>query len=106
MTIHPVADVRLLNAICRTDLVSFTRRCFHLLAPGTTFLMNWHIEAMAYVLEQVRLGKKKRVIINVPPRIVEINHNFRRVSSICAGPRSDKTYSRCQLWFGSGDKAR
>jgi predicted phage terminase large subunit-like protein len=30
--------------------------------------MSWHIEAMAYILEQVRLGKINRVIINVPPR--------------------------------------
>jgi hypothetical protein len=68
MTIYPIADMRLLDAICRTDVVSFIRRCFHLLAPGTTFHMTWHIEAMAHAFEQVRLGKIKRLIINVPPR--------------------------------------
>ena len=30
--------------------------------------MNWHICAIAYHLEQVRLGKIKRLIITVPPR--------------------------------------
>ena len=30
--------------------------------------MNWHICAIAYYLEQVRLGKIKRLIITVPPR--------------------------------------
>jgi predicted phage terminase large subunit-like protein len=34
-------------------------------------LMNWHIEAMAYHLEQVRLGRIKRLIINLPPRYLK-----------------------------------
>ena len=38
------------------------------LSPGAQFEPNWHIEAMAYHLEQVRLGKIKRLIINMPPR--------------------------------------
>jgi predicted phage terminase large subunit-like protein len=63
---HPSKD--LLNAICRTDFVSFIRKCFHSLAPGSPFLMNWHICALAYHLEQVRLGKIRRLIINMPPR--------------------------------------
>ena len=57
-----------LDAILRTDFASFIQRCFHSLAPGSTFLMNWHIVALAYHLEQVRLGKIKRLIINMPPR--------------------------------------
>ena len=56
------------NAACRKDFVSFVRKFFHVLNPSTTFHMNWHICAIAYVLEQVRLGKIKRVMITVPPR--------------------------------------
>ena len=48
--------------------MSFGRKCFHLLAPNATFYMNWHICAIAYYLEQVRLGRIKRLIITVPPR--------------------------------------
>ena len=33
--------------------------------------MNPHIEAMAYHLEQVRLGRIKRLIINLPPRYLK-----------------------------------
>src|SRR5215217_5187629 len=36
--------------------------------PAPFFIMNWHICAIAYCLEQVWLGKTKRLIINVPPR--------------------------------------
>jgi len=41
---------------------------FHVLNPSAIFHMNWHICAIAYYLEQVRLGKIKRLIITVPPR--------------------------------------
>jgi predicted phage terminase large subunit-like protein len=56
------------NAACRKDLVSFVRKCFHVLSPSAIFYMNWHICAIAYCLELVRLGNIKRVIITVPPR--------------------------------------
>jgi predicted phage terminase large subunit-like protein len=56
------------NAACRTDFVSFVRKVFHVLNPSAKFYMNWHIGAIADVLEQVRLGTIKRLIITVPPR--------------------------------------
>ena len=56
------------NAACRKDFVSFVRKAFHVLTPSAIFHMNWHICAIAYYLEQVRLGKIKRLIITVPPR--------------------------------------
>jgi predicted phage terminase large subunit-like protein len=58
----------LLDAACRTDLTSFGRKCFHTLEPGKPFVTNWHIEALAWRLEQVRRGEIKRLIINIPPR--------------------------------------
>jgi hypothetical protein len=44
---------------------------FDLLTHGEPLLMNWHIEAMAYHLEQVRRGKITRLIINCPPRYLK-----------------------------------
>src|SRR5262249_11081903 len=38
---------------------------------GESLLMNGHIEAMAYHLEKVRLGRIKRLIINLPPRYLK-----------------------------------
>jgi len=61
-------DRRLMNLIYRSDFVSFFRMCFATLAPGTPLLMNWHIYALSYVLEQVRRGKIRRLIVNMPPR--------------------------------------
>jgi predicted phage terminase large subunit-like protein len=64
----PLPSAALVNAACRTDFVSFVHKSFHWLAPSATFHLSWHICAIAYQLEQVRLGKIKRLIITVPPR--------------------------------------
>jgi predicted phage terminase large subunit-like protein len=58
----------LLNAILRAEFKAFLQRCFLTLNPGAPFLPNWHIEALAYHLELVRLGKIRRLIVNMPPR--------------------------------------
>jgi len=46
----------------------FIAQCFTTLNPGTTYLPNWHIDLIAYALEQAMLGNAKRLIINMPPR--------------------------------------
>ena len=56
------------DAIVRNDFVSFIQKCFHLLLPKVPFLINWHIFAIAFHLELVRVGKIKRLIINLPPQ--------------------------------------
>src|ERR1700719_2375381 len=55
-------------AILRSDFYGFIERSFYELNPATPFKDNWHIDVLAHELEQVRLGKTKRLIINVPPR--------------------------------------
>lgn len=54
--------------ILRRDLTSFNHRTFYELNPGRTFISSPHIEVMATALEDCRLGKTKRVILNLPPR--------------------------------------
>ena len=52
----------------RTDFVMFVQRGFGELNPQTEYQHNWHIEVIAEALEQCRIGKLRRLIINVPPR--------------------------------------
>lgn len=59
------------NDACRLDFVSFIEAVFYMLSPGRPFFMNWHIRRLAYYLEQVRLGRIKRLIINLPPRFLK-----------------------------------
>jgi predicted phage terminase large subunit-like protein len=56
------------DAILRRDFESFLRRCLMTLNPGSPYLPNWHIAAIAYQLERVRRGEITRLIINLPPR--------------------------------------
>ena len=57
-----------LNAVLRSHFYYFIQRAFRELNPGREFLPNWHIQAIAYALTQVYLGKTTRLLITVPPR--------------------------------------
>jgi predicted phage terminase large subunit-like protein len=56
------------RALMRRDLYGFIERTFYQLNPTTTFLPNWHIEAIALALEACQRGEIRRLIINQPPR--------------------------------------
>ena len=56
------------DALLRSDLAAFTQRCFQTVAPGATYLSNWHIEAIAHQLERCRQGQIRRLIVTLPPR--------------------------------------
>src|SRR6185312_3337256 len=49
------------------DLYAFTHRSF-LELEQSKFHLNWHLEVLAAKLEDVRCGRCKRLIVNVPPR--------------------------------------
>jgi hypothetical protein len=63
-----IQKARVVDTLCRTDFVSFIHKTHHTLTPGSSLDMNFHINALAYHLELVRLGEIKRLIINMPPR--------------------------------------
>jgi predicted phage terminase large subunit-like protein len=59
------------GVICQLDFASFVHKAFQTLKPSSEFRPNWHIEALAYQLEQARRGKIKRLIVNLPPRMLK-----------------------------------
>jgi len=73
-------DRRALEAALRTDLATFTHRCFRTVVPVQAYLHNWHIEAIAYHLELCRTRKIRRLIITIPPR------NLKSISASVAFP--------------------
>src|SRR3974390_2564088 len=58
----------ILKATLRRIFEAFVHKVFNTLCPGDTFVPVWFIPAIAYLLEQVRCGVIKRLIINLPPR--------------------------------------
>lgn len=59
------------RSILRADFVSFIERSFYELNPQTELLMADYIELLAAKLEECRLGKCRRLIINIPPRYLK-----------------------------------
>lgn len=55
----------------RHDLSSFMQFAFNELQPYDTYLHNWHIDVMAHHLHLVSQGKIKKIIINMPPRMLK-----------------------------------
>ena len=51
------SEERILEALLRNDFRAFLHKVFTTLAPGITYVPSWHIEAIAWRLEQVRRGE-------------------------------------------------
>ena len=55
-------------ALQAADFPTFLQMVFEQLTPDTPYQYNWHLDVIAHALEEVRAGRIKRLIINVPPR--------------------------------------
>lgn len=53
------------------DLGLFMREAWHVLEPATPFVPNWHIDAIAEHLEAVTEREIKKLVINIPPRMLK-----------------------------------
>jgi len=47
-----MSNKQLLNLVMKTELRFFIQKVFSSIAPGDTYLDNWHIQAIAYHLQQ------------------------------------------------------
>jgi hypothetical protein len=59
---------RELQAFLRRDFVTFLEGSFSELNPQKEYLPSGHVEVIAAALEECRIGKLRRLAINVPPR--------------------------------------
>jgi hypothetical protein len=58
----------LLAAALRRDFMSFIRKTFATVSPSVDYLHGWHVETMAWHLNEVACGRMRRLIITMPPR--------------------------------------
>ncbi len=56
------------KTLLRSDFHSFMEQAFMYLNPDILFHPNWHLEAIAWHLQQCVEGEIKRLIITMPPR--------------------------------------
>ncbi|MGE0409898.1 MAG: terminase, partial [Amphiplicatus sp.] len=57
-----------MNALLRSDLLSFIVKVFQTVSPGDAYVHNWHIEAIAHELTRCRDGETRRLLVTQPPR--------------------------------------
>ena len=62
------SDRTFLDEMARLDFRVFVERVFLETSPGTRYVPNWHIDAIAWALMKVRNGTSRRLVINQPPR--------------------------------------
>ena len=65
---EPLSPQQAFWAAVRCDFRVFVEQSFGTVYPGKTFEHNWHIDAMINALEDNFRGRKRRLIINLPPR--------------------------------------
>ena len=54
--------------ICHVELAAFNEAVWPCVNPGRPMMHNWHLDAIAFKLQQCAERKIKRLIINMPPR--------------------------------------
>jgi predicted phage terminase large subunit-like protein len=64
-------DRKRMDLLLKYDLAAFIRRVVETIAPGEVYRHNWHVEAMAWHLQQCVVGGITRLIITVPPRYLK-----------------------------------
>src|SRR5579862_770 len=62
---------RLYQLLLERDFGGFIRAAWPILEPATTLSENWHIDLIAEYLTAVRRREIRRLIINIPPRMMK-----------------------------------
>jgi predicted phage terminase large subunit-like protein len=67
-SLSPALQRAYVDAQIKSNLALFVQRAFETVVPGELLHLNWHLHAIAHVLQQVMDGRIKRLIITIPPR--------------------------------------
>ena len=60
-----------LNEKTRGEFLFFLRRVVGSVSPGVEYSQGWHMEAIAEYLSACERGQVRRLIINLPPRMLK-----------------------------------
>ena len=71
MTRQEAASALLERRAMRGSLSAFTKKVFSTVDPGTPYKHNWHIDAICEYLEACTRREIKRLVINMPPRMMK-----------------------------------
>lgn len=66
-----VKNKALLNAILRKSFKAFVQKVFNEVSPNSEYLDNFHIDVICDALMDMLLGRRNRLIVNIPPRYMK-----------------------------------
>jgi len=66
----PHSDIEVRDALLRASLAAFSWKAFETLhrGSGEKFIPNWHIKAICQAADEARRGRRRKVVITMPPR--------------------------------------
>ncbi len=70
MMVERLEQSRMTAVLARQDFATFAMRASPII-NGEALMPNWHIDAIAYKLDQVARGEVKRLLISIPPRCLK-----------------------------------
>src|SRR5258706_11389447 len=85
LSLSPAIRRAVADQLLRREFVAFVRRTFETVVPGEELHLNWHILAMARVLERIRRGEIKSLIITLPPRHLKSITAYVPFPAFCLG---------------------
>ncbi len=62
---------KIVDALLRSDFLSFLQKAFESASGGDSFAPNWHHEAIAWQLDRIRAADNTRLIVTMPPRYLK-----------------------------------
>jgi len=62
---------KIVDAVLRSDFLSFLLKAFETASGGDSFASNWHHEAIAWQLGRIMAGDNTRLIVTMPPRYLK-----------------------------------
>lgn len=70
----PITNRRtFLRKLLSKDFEAFIEKAWMEIESGQPIAWNWHIDAIVHVLNQVRLGDLRRLLVTIPPRMGKTN---------------------------------
>lgn len=57
-----------MDELARRDFVTFFLRAYAAIRGGAILDHNWHIDAIAHALDEIRLGASRQLLVTLPPR--------------------------------------
>jgi hypothetical protein len=102
MNNRPDLDRKAADTLYRNHFGAFVYAAFGVVNPGLILKPNWHIDCVCHHLQLMVAGRNaRRLVLNQPPRSLQIFHYVGGPAGVAVGSKSQLTDNLCELFGGS-----